>query len=84
MFGIKRFDNLVLEAGKTFELGALNLLRAYAKTEIIDKPSASEKHSIKKVELLRYCASEVPLGTSGYVPQLARNITLTDFLLSRL
>ncbi len=72
MFGIKRFDNLVLEAGKTFELGALNLLRAYAKTEIIDKPSASEKHSIKKVELLRYCdsAAKAPYGVddeSDYV-----------------
>lgn len=55
MFGIKRYDNITLVEDETFDLGTLHLLRAYAKTEIIDGSDPKvEKFRIAKVELLRY------------------------------
>lgn len=54
MYGICRYDNLVLDPDKTCDLGTLHLLRAYAKTEIIDGGDKTSEHKIASVSLIGY------------------------------
>lgn len=73
MFGIRRFDNVKVEEGGVQELGMLNMLRAFAKIEIVDKNiDNADAPKIEKAELVRYTnsAAMAPYGVTdqnGYV-----------------